>query len=41
LARKLMRYLRRYNATARPIRWSYNNPRKRIRPASDSSNTGH
>jgi transposase len=41
LRRKLMRYIRRYNRNARPIRWSYSDPTKRIRPASDSSLTGH
>jgi transposase len=41
LARKLMRYIRRYNRNARPIRWSYSDPSKRIRAASGSSRTGH
>jgi len=41
LARKLMRYIRRYNRTARPIRWSYSDPTRRILPDSDSSATGH
>lgn len=41
LSRKLMRYIRRYNHNARPIRWSYRDPRKRILPAIDSSRTGH
>jgi transposase len=40
LSKKLMRYIRRYNRNARPIRWSYNDPRKRIH-ASDSSLTSH
>ena len=41
LARKLMRYIRRYNRNARPIRWSYSDPTKRIKAASGSSLTGH
>lgn len=41
LAKKLMRYIRRYNQNARPIRWSYSDPSRRIMPASDSSETGH
>jgi transposase len=41
LSRKIMRYIRRYNRNARPIRWSYSDPSRRIRPASDSSLTGH
>jgi transposase len=41
LRRKLMRYIRKYNRYARPIRWAYNDPTRRIRPASGSSLTGH
>jgi transposase len=41
LSRKIMRYSRRYNRNARPIRWSYSDPSNRIRPASDSSVTSH
>jgi transposase len=41
LSRKIMRYIRRYNRNARPIRWSYADPSKRIMPASDSSLTSH
>lgn len=41
LRRKIMRYIRHYNRYARPIRWSYTDPTRRIRPASDSSLTGH
>jgi transposase len=41
LSRKLMRYIRRYNRSPRPIRWSYANPKKRIEAAIDSSVTGH
>jgi transposase len=41
LRRKLMRYIRRYNRSARPIRWSYSDPSHRIRPASASSQTSH
>lgn len=41
LKRKIMRYIRRYNRNARPIRWTYRDPSHRIRPAFDSSATGH
>ncbi len=41
LRRKLMRYIRRYNRNARPIRWSYSDPSHRIQPASASSRTSH
>ena len=41
LRRKIMRYIRRYNRNARPVRWSYSNPKRRIAAASDSSRTGH
>jgi transposase len=41
LSRKLMRYIRRYKRNARPIRWAYSDPSKRIRHASGSSHTGH
>ena len=30
LRRKLMRYIRQYNKTARPFRWSYADPTRRI-----------
>lgn len=41
LAKKLMKYIRRYNQHARPIRWSYSDVSRRITPASDSSETVH
>ena len=41
LARKLVRYTRRYNRNARPIRWSYSDPKKRIQADFDSLITGH
>jgi transposase len=41
LAKKLMRYIRRYNTQARPIKWSYKNTRNRIRPDSDLNVTVH
>ena len=41
LSKKILRYIRRYNHNARPIRWSYSDPTRRIMPASDSSETGH
>ena len=39
LARKLMRYIRRYNRDPKPVRWTYRDPSRRITPASDV--TGH
>ena len=30
LARKLMRYIRHYNRTAKPVKWMYRNPKHRI-----------
>jgi transposase len=41
LARKLMRYIRRYNREPRPIRWTYNTPKHRISPATVSRVTDH
>ena len=42
LKRKLLRYIRRYNQTPTPIKWSYTDPTRRIRIASSSSAvTGH
>jgi transposase len=32
LARKLMRYIKRYNLRPKPIKWKYSNPSHRIRP---------
>lgn len=32
LARKLMRYVQAYSKTARPFKWKYSNPQKRIKP---------
>jgi transposase len=31
LAKKLMRYIREYNKTAKPLKWKYNDPSKRIK----------
>ena len=39
LARKIRRYIRHYNKTAKPIRWSYRTPAYRI--SSTSAYTGH
>jgi transposase len=39
LARKLMRYIRQYNKQARPVKWRYADPRRRITIV--SSETGH
>lgn len=43
LARKLMKYIRLYNRSAKPIKWTYRSPEHRIRleNASHSSGTGH
>jgi transposase len=40
LARKLMRYIRRYNQHAKPIKWRYSDPSRRIH-GSTLSVTGH
>ncbi len=32
LRRKLLRYIRHYNKTATPIKWTYSNPKNRIKP---------
>jgi transposase len=41
LAKKLMRYIRKYNRQAKPIKWTYKNTRNRIRTDSDSNVTVH
>jgi transposase len=41
LSRKLLRYIRKYNKDAIPIKWTYSNPRRRIRPGTRSSVTVH
>jgi transposase len=41
LAKKLMRYIRRYNRQAKPVKWTYRNTRNRILPDSDSNVTVH
>jgi len=41
LARKLRRYINAYSKTAKPIRWRYDNPSRRIRHAKTSSATVH
>ena len=37
LARKIRRYIRHYNKTAKPVRWSYRNPAHRISSTSVST----
>lgn len=37
LARKLMRYIRQYNKTGKPLKWKYDNPANRIRCNSSGS----
>jgi transposase len=39
LAKKLMRYIRHYNKTPRPVKWKYANPSRRI--GAQSAVTGH
>jgi transposase len=41
LARKLMRYIRRYNRAPKPIKWSYRDPSNRIKPNTNSYVTCH
>ena len=41
LSQKLLRYIRKYNEDAVPIKWTYRNPRRRIRPGTRSRVTGH
>jgi len=41
LAKKITRYIRRYNLQAKPIKWTYKNTRNRIRFDSDSNVTVH
>jgi transposase len=41
LARKLRRYINAYSKAAKPFRWKYSNPKRRIRHANASSATLH
>lgn len=41
LARKIMKYIREYNKRAKPFRWTYTNPSKRIKPSPDFKSTRH
>jgi transposase len=41
LARKLMRYIRHYNRDAKPIKWKYSDPSRRIKPAFAFTSTGN
>ncbi len=41
LSRKLMRYIRLYNDDAVPIKWTYSDPRHRIRGSTKAIVTGH
>jgi len=38
--RKLMTYIRKHNATAKPIKWKYADPRQRIRSAHAAVSAG-
>ena len=41
LSRKLMRYIREGNKNPKPVKWSYSNVRRRIRPSTDLTVTRH
>lgn len=41
LARKLLLYIRQYNRDAKPIKWKYSDPSRRIQSTSTFSETGH
>lgn len=41
LARKIRRYIRKYNEDPRPVKWTYNNPSRRIRTTKRSAVTVH
>jgi transposase len=41
LARKLRRYINAYSKTAKPFRWKYSDPSRRIRYGNDASKTVH
>lgn len=41
LKQKIMKYIKAYNNSPRPIKWAYDNPSKRIKHASGFAVTGH
>lgn len=41
LTRKIMRYIRKYNEDPRPVKWTYDDPSRRIRTTKRSAVTGH
>jgi transposase len=41
LAKKLMTYIRRYNAQAKPFKWTYRSTERRINPVSVFNATPH
>ncbi len=41
LARKIMRYIRKYNEDPKPVKWTYNDPSRRIRITNRSAVTVH
>lgn len=41
LARKIMRYIRKYNEDPKPVKWAYNDPSRRIRTTKRSAVTVH
>jgi transposase len=40
LARRIMTFIRKHNEDPTPIKWKYDNPKRRIRAAKQSSATG-
>lgn len=41
LSKKLLRYIRQYNRDAKPFRWKYSDPSRRIKDTSNLKGTGH
>ena len=41
LTRQIMKYIRKYNDNPKPVKWTYNDPSKRIRATKRLSATGH
>lgn len=41
LSKKLLRYIRQYNRDAKPFRWKYSDPSRRIKDTSNLMGTGH
>ena len=41
LTRKIMRYIRKYNEAPKPVKWTYNDPSRRIKTTKRSAVTVH